>query len=148
MLVYNSHKFITKKIKYEKYSLQCGECTQRIDFYIGDSLTLACLVPREFCVLGARVELYRDEDMSTRSIRAARRGFDTQHDIFAVTFMLADMCISNRGGDFFYAFLFETPYGLLWASNDGVTTESRDAVVFGELRVLPRDSECVQNAGR
>ncbi len=145
MLVYNSHKFITKKIKYEKYSLQCGECTQRIDFYIGDSLTLACLVPREFCVLGARVELYRDEDMSTRSIRAARHGFDAQHDIFTVTFMLSDICVSGHGGRFLYAFLFETPYGLLWGSSDGITADSRDEVIFGEMRVFARDSECVQN---
>lgn len=145
MLVYNSRKFITKKIKFEKHSLHHGECTARNDFYMGDSLTLVCLVPREFCVLGARVELYREEDMSTRSVRAARRGFDAQYDIFAVTFMLSDICVSERGGRFSYAFLLETPYGLLYASNDGVTAEERDAVIFGDIRVFKRDSECVQN---
>ena len=145
MLVYKSHKFITKKIKYEKYSLYKGECTEYSEFNIGDSLILTCLVPRELCVLGARMELYRNEDMSTRSIRAVRHGFDAEYDIFTVTFMLSDICVSECGGLFLYAFLLQTPYGLLWASSDGATAQERERVIFGDLRVQARDSECVQN---
>ncbi len=148
MLAYTSYKFIDKKIKHEKYSLYRGECRNSTDFNIGDSLILACLVPREFCVLGARMELYRDEDMSTRSIRAARCGFDGENDIFTVAVTLSDICVSKRGGRFAYAFFLQTPYGVLWASSDGVTAEAREAVDFGEFRVLARDGERAQNEPR
>ncbi len=145
MLVYTTYKFIDKKIKYEKYSLYHGECSESTDFYIGDSLVIACLVPREFCALGVRMELYRDEDMSTRSIRAARYCFDIENDIFTVAFTLSDICVSRCGGHFAYAFFLQTPYGVLWASSDGVTSEAREAVTFGEFRVLAHDSERAQN---
>ena len=145
MLACTSYKFIDKKIKHEKHSLYNGKCSENTHFNMKDSLMLLCFVPREFCALGARMELYRDEDMSTQSVRAARYGVDAQYDIFAVMFTLSDICVSERGGSFLYAFLFETPYGLLWASSDGTVMEKRDCVDFGKIRVLPRSGERAQN---
>lgn len=147
MLVYNSHKFIAEKVKYEKRSLHLGECTECTDFFVDDALWLFCRVPRELCALGARVELYRVDDMSTRSIRAKRRDFDTVHDVFAVHLMLSDICISERGGEFLYAFIFETPYGVLYASSDGSIEREREKVNFERIKVMQvrNGSECVQN---
>ena len=148
MLVYNYHKFIAEKAKYEKRSFYLGDCNECTDFFTDDALWLFCRVPRELCTLGARVELYRQEDMSTRSIRAARCDFDTRYDVFAVHLMLSDICVSERGGDFLYAFVFETPYGLLYASSDGSIESERERVRFERIRVLDkavRDGECVQN---
>lgn len=150
MLVYNSHKFIAEKAKYEKRSLHFGDCTECTDFFTDDALWLFCRVPRELCVLGARVELYRKEDMSTRSIRAKRCELETKHDVFAVHLMLSDICVSERGGEFLYAFIFETPYGLLYASSNGDIETERERVIFERVRVHQRknDGECVQNAAR
>lgn len=151
MLVYNSHKFILEKAKYEKRSLHLGDCSECTDFFVDDALWLFCRVPRELCVLGARVELYREEDMSTRSIRAKRCEFDTKHDVFAVHLMLSDICVSGRGGTFLYAFIFETPYGLLYASSNGSMENEREKVIFERIKVLNtavRDGECIQNTAR
>ena len=148
MLVYNSHKFIEEKAKYEKRSLHFGDSTQRMDFFTDDALWLFCRVPRVLCTLGARVELYREDDMSTRSIRAARCDFDIKYDVFAVHLMLSDICVSERGGGFLYAFVFETPYGVLYASGDGSIESECERVSFERIRVLDtaaRDSECIQN---
>ncbi len=151
MLVYNSHKFILEKAKYEKRSLHLGDCTECTDFFTNDALWLFCRVPRELCALGARVELYRQDDMSTRSLRAKRCELDTKCDIFAVHLMLSDICVSDRGGEFLYAFVFETPYGILYASGDGCIEREREMVIFERIRVHApsiRDGECIQNETR
>ena len=137
-------------MKYEKRSLQLGDCTECTNFFTDDALWLFCRVPRELCVLGARVELYRVDDMSTRSIRAKRRDFDTVHDVFGVHLMLSDICVSERGGEFLYAFVFETPYGVLYASGNGSIECERERVDFERIKVaqVKNDSECIQNEMR
>lgn len=117
------------------HSLQYGECTGISDFWIHDVLVLACLVPCEYFAEGVRMELYRDADMSTRSIRAHRRVCDGVYDIFEVPLMLSKTCISSSGGELAYAFSIKTAYGLLWASSDGTATSEREGAYFKRLRV-------------
>lgn len=139
MLVFNLSDIVKNNVCCEKYSVKRGECTSNAAFPDTDTLTVRVRVPRALCAKSAYMELYRDDDMSTRDVTAQLVEFGDADDVFAVTLTLSDICIGEHGGLFYYTFGLDTSYGVLYISRDGRITAERSAVSCEQLTVYTDD---------
>ncbi len=135
MLIFDKKTVLTCTAECETYSAVRGDITEIGAFSSDDTLTFTVRVPRMLCAFSAALELYRDDDMSTRRLPTEKGISTAVYDSFSVTLRLSEYCLDG-GGLFYRCFAFDTPYGEIFASRDGSLTDDRGAVSSAQLTVF------------